>query len=312
MKDKVSIVIPTFNREKLIIGCLNSIIKQTYNNIEIIIVDDGSTDNTESVIENYINSNNQFNIKYFKQKNNGAPSARNLGLKQSTGDYIVFFDSDDFMEIDRIKKQIKCISQNSADACVCGFRNINCDFTWLPKDNYSNPLYSLINGDLYASTQIWMYKRSYINVIMGYDESLVCSQDFDITFRYLLYNDVKLCVIQEPLSIFNDHNGSERIMKLWNTSKGIISKNYLNRKCLQSLARLNSLYIFTYNRIFFNSLFILRKNRLIKEYQNQIYFYKKTIKTYPNLIRIILRILLSANVIKVNIKYIIHKMKSIR
>lgn len=311
MKDKVSIVIPTYNREKLIIGCLNSIIKQTYNNIEIIVVDDGSTDNTEEIIRNYINRNLQFNIKYFKQKNNGAPSARNLGINQSSGDYIVFFDSDDFMESDRIEKQIKCISQNSADACVCGFKNLNCDFIWLPKDSYKNPLYSLINGDLYASTQIWMYKKSYIDVIIGYDESLACSQDFDITFRYLLYNDVKLCVIQEPLSIFNDHNGSDRIMKVWDTSKGIISKSYLNRKCIQSLARLNSLYIFSYNRIFFNSLFMLQKNKLTKEYRVQIKSYKQDIKKYhPLLIRIALRIVLFTNIIKGNIKYIIYKMKS--
>ena len=90
---KVSIIIPLYNNEKYIKECIESLISQTYENIEIIIVDDGSTDKSVEVCEKFKDER----IRLIKQINFGAPSARNEGIKQSSGDFIMFLDSDDYL-----------------------------------------------------------------------------------------------------------------------------------------------------------------------------------------------------------------------
>jgi glycosyltransferase involved in cell wall biosynthesis len=91
-----SIIIPTYNRDKLIIGTVDSVLSQTYPHFEVIIVDDGSTDKTgETILEKY---NKEGKVKYFLKKNEERGAARNYGLKQAKGDYAVFFDSDDLMK----------------------------------------------------------------------------------------------------------------------------------------------------------------------------------------------------------------------
>ena len=89
---KFSIIIPVYNTQKYIQRCLESVFNQTYENYEVIVVNDGSTDNSEEEIKSYKN------IKYIKQKNKGLSSARNIGVKKATGDYIIFLDSDDSIE----------------------------------------------------------------------------------------------------------------------------------------------------------------------------------------------------------------------
>ena len=99
MNKKLSVIIPIYNTSKYIEKCLNSVVNQTMNNIEIIIVNDGSTDNSEEVIQKWINENQaKIEIKYFKKENGGLSSARNFGVKQATGKYITFVDSDDYLD----------------------------------------------------------------------------------------------------------------------------------------------------------------------------------------------------------------------
>lgn len=232
---KVSIIIPVYNREKLIIQCLESIFNQTYNNKEIIIINDGSTDNSEKVILDYINKHKNVESIYKRQENKGAPAARNLGLKYATGDYVVFFDSDDIMDFKRIEKQINSIIQNKSDSSVCGYKVIQNNRTWLPKFKYTNPLRSLLSHKLMWSTQSWMYKREYLLKINGYDEKLSCYQDLDITFRYIFNNKPNISTVIEPLSFFNDYNSKDRIMSIMPSKKGISTKIYVYKKMYGSL-----------------------------------------------------------------------------
>lgn len=96
MIEKVSIIMPAYNVEREIEGSIVSILEQTYDNLEIIIINDGSTDNTFSVIKRYASSDSR--IKVINQKNSGQSVARNKGIDISTGDYIYFFDADDFLQ----------------------------------------------------------------------------------------------------------------------------------------------------------------------------------------------------------------------
>ncbi len=98
----VSVIIPTFNRARYISKSIDSVLNQTYKNFEVIVVDDGSTDNTENVIKKYGNQ-----VQYCYKKNGGVASARNLGIKSAKGTYIAFLDSDDFWEKDKLRLQME-------------------------------------------------------------------------------------------------------------------------------------------------------------------------------------------------------------
>lgn len=105
MDAKVSVIIPAYNAEKYISECLDSVLRQTYQNIEIIVVDDGSTDNTYAVIERHLESHS--NIILMHQENGGVCSARNAGIDMASGDYIMFLDADDF------------IARNAVEVLLC-------------------------------------------------------------------------------------------------------------------------------------------------------------------------------------------------
>ena len=113
MDKKLSVIIPVYNTSKYIEKCLNSIANQTMNDIEIILVNDGSTDNSEEVIQKWINENqDKMEIKYFKKENGGLSSARNLGVVKSTGEYITFVDSDDYLNKNIYKNLEKYMDEN--------------------------------------------------------------------------------------------------------------------------------------------------------------------------------------------------------
>lgn len=117
--NKVSIIVPVYNVDKYISECVDSIINQTYKNIEIILVDDGSTDNSGKTCDNY--SQNDKRIKVIHQKNAGAANAKNTGLDNVTGDYIAFIDSDDVVEADWIETMLNLAISNNADISECAF-----------------------------------------------------------------------------------------------------------------------------------------------------------------------------------------------
>jgi len=107
----VSIIIPTHNRASLLPRAINSVLTQTYTNFEIIIVDDGSNDNTQQVCQNFINENQ--NIKYIKNENSvGGAEARNIGMRQAKGEIIAFLDDDDEWLPQKLEKQIEIFKQN--------------------------------------------------------------------------------------------------------------------------------------------------------------------------------------------------------
>jgi len=112
----ISIIVPTYNRQNLIKDAIQSVVKQTYKDWELIIVDDGSTDNTKSIVSEYTKKDSR--IRYFYKKNGGQGSARNLGVLESKGEYVAFLDSDDEWLEDKLEKQISFLEKNkSASFC---------------------------------------------------------------------------------------------------------------------------------------------------------------------------------------------------
>ncbi len=116
-KPKISIIVPIYNAEKTIQRCVNSLINQTEKEIEIILVNDGSTDSTESIIKEYKDSR----IHYFKNKNQGIGKTRNFGIQKATGDYFLFIDSDDFIEKSTCEELLSKANQEDSDLVICDF-----------------------------------------------------------------------------------------------------------------------------------------------------------------------------------------------
>ena len=113
---KVSVIVPVYNVEKYLARCLDSLVNQTLNDIEIIIVNDGSTDNSENIIKQYLKKYS--NIKSYTQKNQGQAVARNVGLTHATGKYISYVDSDDYVETNMFKKLYSEIEKNKPDILI--------------------------------------------------------------------------------------------------------------------------------------------------------------------------------------------------
>lgn len=119
LKDKVSVIIPVYNVEPYIKKCLDSVVNQTYKNLEILLIDDGSTDNSGNICDEYANIDNR--IKIFHKKNGGVSSARNLGILNMTGAYVTFTDSDDWLEPDFIEVLASLLKINNATISICNY-----------------------------------------------------------------------------------------------------------------------------------------------------------------------------------------------
>ena len=114
----VSVIVPVYNVLPYLRESLDSVINQTYKDLEIIIVDDGSTDGSDAVCEEYAKDSR---VKVIHQKNHGLSAARNVGLDIARGDYIAFLDSDDVYLPDMIQTMVEGIQKSQADVVVCGF-----------------------------------------------------------------------------------------------------------------------------------------------------------------------------------------------
>lgn len=116
---KISVIVPVFNSEDYLEKCLDSILNQTLNDIEIILIDDGSTDASLEIIKQYEKKYN--NIKYKTKKNEGQAIARNLGIEMATGRFICFVDSDDYIENTMLQKLYEYAIKNNSDIVICDY-----------------------------------------------------------------------------------------------------------------------------------------------------------------------------------------------
>lgn len=119
MDDLISIIMPVYNGEKSIHISLKSLAKQTYKFFEVIIIDDGSDDNTAKEVENYAGKDTRY--KYFYQENRGVSGARNSGLEIADGQYICFLDAGDYYDHQYLEKMLASIKKTNSDVCYCGY-----------------------------------------------------------------------------------------------------------------------------------------------------------------------------------------------
>lgn len=118
----VSVIIPVYNTEPYLDECFRSVVEQTYRNLEIIIINDGSTDNSDAICRRWEKTDKR--IRYVKKENEGQGEARNLGIRMATGAYLMFVDSDDYLDIDLVERARNRMSEQNADICVFPHRYV--------------------------------------------------------------------------------------------------------------------------------------------------------------------------------------------
>lgn len=114
---KLSVIVPIFNVEKYLSKCLDSLEQQSFKDMEVLLINDGSTDNSEKIAQDYVLKNSNF--KYFEKKNGGLSDARNYGIRNSNGDFLAFVDSDDYVEKMMFEEMMKKQEETNADIVVC-------------------------------------------------------------------------------------------------------------------------------------------------------------------------------------------------
>ena len=211
-KELVSVIIPVYNRMNTIIRAVNSVLNQTYENIEIIIVDDGSTDKTLEILE----SLNNKKINIFKQTHKGANAARNYGIKKANGKYIAFQDSDDEWLPEKLEYQIKYMIENQYEVCYCPFllyqQKEQCIIPedYKNKDKYEKNLLSILQTKNVVSTQTMVIHRNVIFDVGMFDEEMPRCQDYEYIIRIIqnikvgYINKVLVLVYRTENSISND------------------------------------------------------------------------------------------------------------
>jgi glycosyltransferase involved in cell wall biosynthesis len=200
----VSVILPTFNRSKLIVRALESVRLQTYRPLEIIVVDDGSTDCTLEAVQGWVREQdmgNSLTVHCVQQPNRGAPSARNLGLLVSRGQFIQFLDSDDLLHPEKIRIQCGRLDEECADFAwsplkVVRTNESTADLNWyLHKAEKSNaePRSDYIPD----CAGIGLYRRELCRRIGPWDETLTSRQDWDYRYRREALA-LKTCYVSDP------------------------------------------------------------------------------------------------------------------
>lgn len=201
----ISVVIPSYNRKEFLKRSLDSAINQTKKPLEIIVVDDGSTDGTEAMIK----SDYDF-VKFIKQKNKGVSAARNIGIKVSIGEWICFLDSDDEWKKDKLEKQINVMKSNP------GYKFFHSNEIWIKNGLRINQKkkHKKYGGDIFdkcldmcrISPSSVMIDKTVFDEVGNFNEDLVVCEDYELWLR--ICDKYRVFFIDEPLIIkYGGHQG---------------------------------------------------------------------------------------------------------
>ena len=210
----ITVVVPTYNRASLVLDALGSVFAQSYRPIEVVVVDDGSVDDTESVVAAWIVEHNQtdaFSTRYIKQNNSGGNVARNRGISEAIGDYIAFLDSDDLWQSDKLQKQIKVFDNNpNVGGVYCGVRHVlleSGEARKLAKRSYPSGklLNKMLIYDVTAPTSTYIIRKEVFDKVGSFDEELQARQDWDMWIR--LASQYEIGVVPDELVDYREHTG---------------------------------------------------------------------------------------------------------
>lgn len=277
----VSIIVPIYNSEKYLRNCLDSIQQQTYKNIEVLLINDGSTDNSVKICEEYL-CDLRFHL--ISKKNEGVSCARNLGIELAKGYFIQFTDSDDILEKNLISTLVCNILETEADLCVCGiksfFVNINqIDSVWVEKQfiHYKEDFLHLITKWTLNPYIGGPYNKLFLSKIIKnnkifYERGEAYGEDIVFNLKYMMFCHRISCVDSSYYFYRRDSTNSLTRFK-WNSqvylARSLMIYDHLSMLCEQSTSLQSMKKEFYYDLLF----------RYIKKYyRNTFTELKKSIK----------------------------------
>lgn len=280
MSDKISVIIPVYNVEKYLARAIESVLHQTFTNIEIILINDGSTDSSLEICQHFLKED--VRIKLINQKNGGLSCARNVGLRESTGEYIFYLDSDDSIENNAIEILYKNLIQCEADVSICNYKNIYIDrIEALNKESdhenhiriYENKkiLEELFTTNNSLFTPVWnkLYKRSLVeNNLFPEGRN---AEDVATSYKLLYYAN-KVVYDDRKLYLYSIRNDSLSQIKNLQSNDSLVAleerDHFFKRNNENTLFNLS---VNNHLRMIIWFYFRLKNHNLSSEYIDELY-----------------------------------------
>ena len=214
----VSVIVPVYNAQKYLERSLDSILGQSFTDYELILVDDGSTDDSGKMCDDYVRSNPQ--VRVFHQTNQGVSAARQKGLDSATGEYVIFADPDDWVEPTMLEELFEVAINDDADVVLCDFWINSSEETGDRK--YQNPralssdsvLRQLISGELHGFTWNKLYRSSCLKKHhVAFPQGINYSEDLWFNCKLFLNHDVKVAYLQKPFYHYDYYSNSSGLSR---------------------------------------------------------------------------------------------------
>ena len=235
----ISVIIPVYNIEEYVGECIDSVLQQDYKELEIILVDDGSTDGTSVICDEWTDKDSR--VKVIHKENGGAASARNTGLDNATGEFIGFVDADDYIDLDMYEMLLNDIVNNNADAARCGIERVsddgkvenwgtgNTDIVFIDKKQLLKDI-GAAEGILPVSPCNKLYKSSCIASIR-YDTRFKFAED--TLFNFMVAKNINTMVLHD----INKYHYSFNSASI--TNKGITENNFDEHRVMDEIFKLS-------------------------------------------------------------------------
>jgi glycosyltransferase involved in cell wall biosynthesis len=203
----VSVIIPNYNYARFLPEAIDSVLGQTYPNVEIIVVDDGSTDNSEEVLKGYGER-----LRWFRQSNRGVSAARNYGIEQSRGELLAFMDADDMWRPEKLERQVRMFENPAVGMVYCGLQYISTEGELLGQ-NLSGRSGQVLKGvallqppGVPASGSSALISRACFDKVGLFDTALSTSADWDMWRRIACHYEI--AIVPEPLVLYRLHGSA--------------------------------------------------------------------------------------------------------
>lgn len=277
---KISVIMPVYNAEKTIERAILSIINQTYNNIELILINDGSTDETESIIKKYIEKEKKIDIRYYFQENSGPSIAKNLGIDMAIGEYILFVDSDDTISENYIESLV--INQKEGTLIgasykiIEGIKRKNKNVKITIKDYYIRDeiLNNLVVGKLNGFVVLYLFNKEKMKNIY-FEKDIIYMEDTLFLIKYIINNNINNIIYLKDIyynyyqtdgSITNNTNKIiKNILSFTNSIRKIENIIPKEKKELKEICKKNRAN--RISKLIENNVSRIKERKILKEYQ---------------------------------------------
>lgn len=287
---KVSVIVPVYNVEKYIKKCLDSLVNQTLNGVEIIVVNDGSPDNSQKIIDEY--TKKYKNVKSYIKENGGLSDARNYGIKKATGKYISFVDSDDYIRNDMLEKMYNYAIKEDLDVVVCDSINVydnGSEILIKSNNNYSdNDVRNYIISPPMACTRLFkkiIFDKIQFKKNIYYEDLEMTPKVVNITDKIGFVSEGLYYYVQRDGSIMKQNVFNKKLLNIFDVLKS--NKDLLEDKFpeeieymyITHLLRTASLRFLNYDN---GKEYIYKIHNIMKEYfpkwKNNVYYKKSSFK----------------------------------